>query len=96
VLFLGPLLRALLGDPTAGADPSVPARLGAALPANGIRQDYMRATLELDADGAPIAAPLPDQDSSLVKMLARADALIIRPPGAPAAAAGALCRVIRL
>ena len=56
----------------------------------------MRATLELDADGAPIAAPLPDQDSSLVKMLARADGLIIRPTGAPAAAAGALCRVIRL
>ena len=52
VLFLRPLLRALLGDPAAGADPSEPARLAAALPANGLRQDYMRATLTRDDDGA--------------------------------------------
>jgi molybdopterin molybdotransferase len=96
VLFLRPLLRALLGDGSAGSDPSEPARLGAPLPANGVRQDYMRATLARDASGGWLAAPLPDQDSSLVKTLARAQALIVRAPGAAAARAGEACRVIRL
>ena len=96
VLFLRPLLRALLGDASAGADPSEPARLAAPLPVNGVRQDYMRATLTRDDDGRWLAAPLPDQDSSLVKTMAQAEALIVRPPGAPAAPAGEACRVIRL
>ena len=51
ILFLRPLLRALVGDAEAGADPSEPARLAVALPANGARQDYMRATLARDGDG---------------------------------------------
>jgi molybdopterin molybdotransferase len=96
VLFLRPLLRALLGDASAGADPSEPARLAAPLPANGVRQDYMRATLARDASGGWLAAPLPDQDSSLVKTLARAQALIVRAPDAAAARAGETCRVVRL
>ena len=78
VLFLRPLVRALLGDPNAGADLSEPARLAAALPANGIRQDFARAMLVRADDGAWLATPAPDQDSSLVKTLARADALIVR------------------
>jgi len=96
VLFLRPLTRALLGDPSAGADPSEPARLAAPLPANGVREDYMRATLARGEDGGWLAAALPDQDSSLVKTLALADALIVRPPFAPPAPAGAPCQVIRL
>ena len=96
VLFLRPLLRALLGDPTASDDPSEPARLAAPLPANGVRQDYMRARLTRDADGRWLATALPDQDSSLVKMLALADGLIVRPIGVPPAPAGAACRVIPL
>jgi molybdopterin molybdotransferase len=95
-LFLRPLLRALLGDASAGADPGEPARLAAPLPANGVRQDYMRATLARDGAGGWLAAALPDQDSSLVKTLARAQALIVRAPGAAAARAGEACRVIRL
>ena len=96
LLFLAPLIRALLGDPLAGADRTEPARLGAPMARNGARQDYVRATLARADDGAWIAAPLPDQDSSLVKMLALADALIIRPIGASAAEAGAPCRILRL
>ena len=51
ILFLRPLLRALHGEPVAGADLSQPARLAVDLPANGARQDYMRALLSRDADG---------------------------------------------
>jgi molybdopterin molybdotransferase len=95
LLFLRPLLRALVGDPEAGADPSEPARLAVALGPNGARRTYLRAALTRDGDGALLARPAPSQDSSLIKTLARADALIVRPPDAPRAAAGDPCRVIR-
>jgi molybdopterin molybdotransferase len=95
-LFLAPLIRALLGDPEAGADRTEPARLGAPMKKNGARQDYVRATLTRAADAGWIATALPDQDSSLVKTLALADALIIRDIGAAAAEAGAPCRILRL
>ena len=94
ILFLRPLLRALHGEPDAGADPSQPGRLAADLRANGVRQDYMRACLSRDAEGVLLATPVADQDSSLVKTMARADGLIVRPPHAPAAKAGEACRVI--
>jgi molybdopterin molybdotransferase len=94
ILFLRPLLRALQGEPEPGADPSQPGRLAVDLPANGVRQDYMRASLSRNADGILIATPVNAQDSSLVKTMARADGLVVRPPRAEAAKAGDLCRVI--
>jgi molybdopterin molybdotransferase len=94
ILFLRPLLRALHGEPEPGADPSQPARLAVDLPANGQRQDYMRALLSQSADGILVAAPVANQDSSLVKTMARAEGLIIRPPHAEAAKAQDPCRVI--
>jgi molybdopterin molybdotransferase len=94
ILFLRPLLRALHGEPDAGADLSQPARLAVDLRANGVRQDYMRALLGRGAEGILIATPAADQDSSLVKTMARADGLIVRPPQAERAKAGDLCRVI--
>jgi molybdopterin molybdotransferase len=94
ILFLRPLLRALLGEPDAGADPSQPGRLGADLPSNGQRQDYMRARLTHDREGILVATPCASQDSSLVKIMAEADGLIVRPPRAPAAKAGEACRII--
>ena len=78
VLFLRPLLRALHGEPDPGADLSEPARLAVDLPANGPRQDYMRASLSRGADGILVATPAESQDSSLVKTMARADGLIVR------------------
>jgi molybdopterin molybdotransferase len=96
LLFLLPLVRALLGDAEAGADPSEPARLAVALPATGPRRDYARATLAPGPDGWETVTPIASQDASLVKALARADALLLREPSAPAAAAGETCRVIRL
>jgi len=107
LLFLVPAIRALAGDPRAGADPTETAILGAALPANGDRQDYMRASLSSQdfdlilAHGPqgvtlPVATAHPVQDSSMLGVLERSDALIVRAPNAPAAEAGAPCRIIRL
>ncbi len=95
LLFLRPLLRALVGDPEAGADPGEPARLAVALSANGARRDFMRATLARDGDGVLLASPVESQDSSLVKTLARAEALIVRAPHAPPAQPSEPCRIIR-
>ncbi|ATC33092.1 molybdopterin molybdenumtransferase MoeA [Caulobacter vibrioides] len=93
-LFLKPLLVAL-----AGADPEVrlvPARLAIPLPAGGPREHWMRASLSTDPEGRTIATPFPDQDSSLVSVFARADALLRRAIGAPAAATGDLIEVLPL
>ncbi len=94
LLFLRPLLRALVGDPRAGADLSEPARLAVDLPANGVRQDYMRALIARD-DGGWTVAPAANQDSSLVRTLAEAQGLIVRAPHAPPARAGETCRILR-
>jgi molybdopterin molybdotransferase len=91
ILFLVPAIRALMGDPEAGADPTEPARLGVDVAQNDTRQDYLRATLR---EGA--ATPHGRQDSSMLQTLARSDVLLLRPPHAPAAKAGEPCRIIRL
>jgi molybdopterin molybdotransferase len=96
ILFVRPLVRALSGDPEAGLPLQEPATLGRDLPANQGRQDYMRATLDAVPGGFPIARPASTQDSSMLKVLAGARCLIVRPPGAPGAAAGETCSVIRL
>jgi len=95
ILFLRPLLRALHGEPGAGVDPAQPARLAVDLPGNGSRQDYMRAAFSRDAEGILFATPAESQDSSLVKVMARADGLIVRTPRAEPAKAGDPCRVIQ-
>ena len=95
-LFLRPLLRALQGDPAAGDDPTQPGLIGADMAANDQRQDYLRATLTRNAEGAPVLTPLAVQDSSVLRVLAAADALIVRPPHAPAAKAGERCRYVPL
>ncbi len=62
LVFLGPLVRALQGDPRAGADESEAAIAGAPLKANKGRRDYMRATLSRDAEGRLVATPQSLQD----------------------------------
>jgi molybdopterin molybdotransferase len=107
ILFLVPVIRALLGDPTAAQDPGESALLGADLPANDARQDYLRATLSTQLVALsspsgevplelPVATPHAKQDSSMLRLLARSEALIVRAPHAPAARAGDPCRIIRL
>ncbi|TPV99277.1 MAG: Molybdopterin molybdenumtransferase [Beijerinckiaceae bacterium] len=96
IVFLVPLVRALSGDPDAGRERSEPAILGKALPANDSRQDFLRATLRPTEMGLPVATPFDIQDSSLLRILAQAQCLVIREPHAPDAAAGDLCRILRL
>lgn len=93
-IFLKPLLFALLGLPS--ADEPVKARLGAALPANDLRQDYLRAKVARGADGSYEAVPLQVQDSSMQRALTEAQGLIVRPPHAPAAREGDLVELMLL
>ncbi|HEX3496358.1 MAG TPA: gephyrin-like molybdotransferase Glp [Methylocella sp.] len=96
LVFLVPLVRALCGDPDAGGDQSEPAILGKALRGNDSRQDFLRATLRPGETGLPIATPFEIQDSSLLRILAQSQCLVVREPHAEPAAAGDLCRIIRL
>lgn len=90
VLLVVPLLRAMLGAARPLPHPE-PVRLAAAVPANGPRTDHLRATLGPDG-----ATPIGVNDSAQLAALARADALIVRHPEAPAAAAGDMVPLIRL
>jgi molybdopterin molybdotransferase len=92
-LFLVPLVHALTGLKES-ASGETNARLGADLGENDQRQDYLRATASTDPDGTLVVTPFGRQDSSMLATLARADALIIRPPFAPPASAGETCRVL--
>lgn len=95
VLFLMPLLAALQGQ--AGfALPVLRHRLGADLPANDAREDYLRAALIPGADGVMEAHPAARQDSSMLRILAGAEALVIRAPHAPALSRGAEVEAISL
>jgi molybdopterin molybdotransferase len=95
LLFVLPALRRLAGLPDA-APARARARLGAAMGQNDRREDYVRARLEVRPDGALVATPFERQDSSMLRLLAQADALIVRPPHAPPATAGAEVEVLRL
>jgi molybdopterin molybdotransferase len=94
-LFLAPLIRRLLGlsDLPVATESAV---LGRDLPANDERADYLRATLRHDDRLGLVATPVPIQDSSMLLPLARANCLVIRPPYAPAAAAGSVCSIVKL
>jgi molybdopterin molybdotransferase len=94
-LFLVPLIRRLSGR-SAVHHRRETALLGRNAAANDLREDYLRARLEWRGDGALIATPVDHQDSSLLGNLAAARALVIRPPFAPAAGAGAACEILRL
>src|ERR1700754_2845664 len=94
-LFLVPLIRALLGR-SAVHHVRESALLGRDLAANDQREDYLRAVIEERDDGTLIATPVTKQDSSLLGNLTAAQALVIRPPFAPAAAKGTPCDVLRL
>lgn len=92
-LFLSPLVRRLGGRIYA---PDLrPAELGQPMPANDSRRDYVRATVALGPRGL-VATPFSVQDSSMLSILAAANALVVRAPNAPAAEIGDRCQVLML
>ncbi len=93
-LFLKPLINAMLGLPPFPAETL--AILGQDMPANDGREDYVRATLDVRADGLRTATPFAVQDSSMQKTMQKANCLIIRPVGGPAVKAGAGVPVLLL
>ncbi len=83
-VFILPMLRRMLGlDATAATMPQ--AALTLSLDRNGPREHYMRAVVQ---DGR--ITPFERQDSALLTVLARANALLMRPPGAAACERGEL------
>ncbi|MCO5733790.1 gephyrin-like molybdotransferase Glp [Rhizobium sp. SSA_523] len=94
LLFLEPLLCLLAQRPL----PSRPATAitETTLAQNDQRQDYLRATLRRDVEGRLQAVSFGKQDSSMMKIFARSDALIIRPPFAPELPAGSPCPILLL
>jgi molybdopterin molybdotransferase len=91
-LFLAPLMAVLQGG--AGDMAFETAILAEQLPSNGPRDHYMRARIETGRDGTRRATPFPNQDSSLVSVMAQAEVLVRRPPFAPAAPIGAVVEIL--
>ena len=92
-LFLAPLIAALSGQ--SFSQDIRGARLAVPMRENDHRQDYVRAQVAKTAHGLS-ASPFLLQDSSMLTTLANARGLIIRPPNAPAAAAGEEVQVLVL
>lgn len=89
-LFLVPMVKSMLGLGAEAAEP-LNATLAGPVTKNGPRQHYMRARIE----GGRLTA-FDNQDSSLLTVLAAANALLIRPPHDPARAAGETVRYLPL
>ena len=88
LIFLRPSILQLAGG--APDETLLTARLATPLPANDQRQDYLRARLSHSGDDLPLITPFDRQDSSMISVLSRSDALLVRPPFDPARAIGDL------
>jgi len=94
MLFLVPAIARLHGA-AATETPAATARLGVPVAANDRRQDYLRARLARAADGVDEVFPFDVQDSSMMRLMAAADCLVMRPPLAPPAVAGENVPIVR-
>lgn len=90
-IFLRPAVDAALGLPRRPRA-TRSARLAHPLPANGPREHYMRAAVDVEG----LVTVFENQDSSLLATLSRANALVVREPDAPALGQGAEVRLIPL
>lgn len=86
-LFLRPFIHAAQGQII---PPASMIAVGETLPDNGSFDTFLRARFLADDDGTQVLSPLGDQDSALIQVFARADALIYRPAGAQAVQKGSL------
>lgn len=92
LLFLEPLVRHLARLPARNRQRSAVAAV--ALKENDQRQDYVRARIDRAADGTYRVTPFQKQDSSMMKVFAESEGLLIRPPHAPALPEGAACEIL--
>jgi len=92
MLFLEPLLRKLGRLPDRQRE--VQGITAKTLSANDQRQDYLRSSLTRDGDGNLVADAFQKQDSSMMKIFAHSDGLIIRPAHAPELPAGSPCPIL--
>ncbi len=95
MIFLRPALERMLGLEVGDLQTRT-AVLETDLAENDRRQDYVRATERVAADGQRLVTPFPRQDSSMMSRLARADSLIVRPPHDPSRRAGDLVDILPL
>ena len=86
-IFVLPMVERMLGLPYRSRRRTAP--LARALGANGPREHYMRGRI----DGGELTA-FARQDSALLSVLSRANALIVRPPDDPARQAGEMAAYI--
>lgn len=89
-VFLQPVVEKMLGLGAVMPTTDV-ATLAAPVPKNGPRAHYMRAVLE-----AGQITAFDRQDSSLLRVLSEANALLLRPPNDPALETGATVRFLAL
>ncbi len=94
LLFLEPTVRKLAHLPQRKREEQ--AITAHTLAANDLRQDFLRAKLSRDDSGRLVAEAYGKQDSSMMKILAKSDCLVIRPPHAPELSAGSPCPIILL
>ncbi|MCX8569396.1 MULTISPECIES: gephyrin-like molybdotransferase Glp [Hyphomicrobiales] len=92
-IFLKPLL-AKLGGRSHVADIR-DGVLDTPMPANDLRQDFVRAVARQTLDGL-VVTPFTVQDSSMLRTLADANCAVIRGPFAEPAESGSACRVLML
>lgn len=91
LLFVQPAVRAMMG--LHQAPRLLQAVTETDLPANGPRQHFVRVILSEGAEGLRVRV-MAQQDSSVLSALAKADAFLVRPPDAPALAAGSVVPVM--
>jgi molybdopterin molybdotransferase len=96
LIFLRPAMYRMLGLANAETAQLQTAILGADLPENDRREDYLRATLSSNGSGTLVATPFSKQDSSMLSLLAKADCLVIRKPHAKPAKAGEKVDIVPL
>lgn len=95
ILFLKTAVESLLALNGSSDAPFVAARTTRRLTPNGPRETYLRASMDISADGALCVTPFDRQDSSLLSVMAKADALIRRKTDAPETPEGAMVECVR-
>ncbi|WP_420547231.1 gephyrin-like molybdotransferase Glp [Curvivirga sp.] len=96
VMFVAPALAKMLGLHAEIFHSKKIAKIGCDLDENDQREDYLRSVVDVGDNGELIATPYSKQDSAMLAKLAKAQALVIRPPFAKAIKKGDMVEVLEL